>query len=694
MFYDIVQAGASLESLAKGAVQFSRRFTLRELQDRWHSLLYDPITSAEAAERMIEFERSVSNLSSKSNRADNSKENKCGHGKRKIESVRRRYYAMRKKLCNEPLNQGDLSFLVAPGDDCFIGGAGAPGSNNMLVDPVANHFGLEDASFSGLHHVFPQVIGDNAPPCGAGEFQLGQRDTLEVPIDQNTLHRDVPPMLGNNMGMNENYPGIGRMNMPKELTGHNIFDANALDANAACNNKDIMCTDFGGNAIFNSPISDCETSFHHLQYTSTPPAMPDWRPIEDISVPEMPADVSSGGNNVQTGDAFSIPGDGGAAKGASECVDPESNDQMSCSGLRNSTGCTEGYFAELSASLLNFSDEEMLIGRKDVIDKTYFDGLSSLLLNSPGDVNEDKMPNMPETKEPTAPSAYLDNAGGKGPDDANNSGDILLSDGSLQCDTETQMSSCTTNNSQFPEFRDGVIFCSLNTEDPEIPCNDDIVFPSKPRLASAHKRTQNEANNPALASKHNISIQSDDKGPGTMKREPKRYGESHSASETQGPDIGKNHAADELGVKFEAASGESLNGSRNPGSNYAGPSQTSLSVKKESSELAPVRQPGCSNAEKLGQVSDIGHLETGTSGITPDGQASTTIRNQDCHVLGPADPMVTEPGGKSLLSDPEEQFSASDTDIPYFSDIESMVLFRLLWQCMATLYFRYAIFSL
>ncbi|KAG2254368.1 hypothetical protein Bca4012_057960 [Brassica carinata] len=37
-----IENGASLESLAKGAVKFSRRFTLSELRDRWHSLLYNP----------------------------------------------------------------------------------------------------------------------------------------------------------------------------------------------------------------------------------------------------------------------------------------------------------------------------------------------------------------------------------------------------------------------------------------------------------------------------------------------------------------------------------------------------------------------------------------------------------------------------------------------------------------------------
>ncbi|KAF8109139.1 hypothetical protein N665_0102s0048 [Sinapis alba] len=36
-----IENGASLESLAKGAVKFSRRFTLSELRDRWHSLLYN-----------------------------------------------------------------------------------------------------------------------------------------------------------------------------------------------------------------------------------------------------------------------------------------------------------------------------------------------------------------------------------------------------------------------------------------------------------------------------------------------------------------------------------------------------------------------------------------------------------------------------------------------------------------------------
>jgi hypothetical protein len=55
-----LQAGASLEALAKGAVRFSQKFTVRELRDRWRSLLYDPDVSAEASARMVEHEFSFS----------------------------------------------------------------------------------------------------------------------------------------------------------------------------------------------------------------------------------------------------------------------------------------------------------------------------------------------------------------------------------------------------------------------------------------------------------------------------------------------------------------------------------------------------------------------------------------------------------------------------------------------------------
>ncbi|XVF63764.1 hypothetical protein PTKIN_Ptkin09bG0113100 [Pterospermum kingtungense] len=56
-----------------------------ELQDRWHSLLYDPVVSVEALSHIIEFERSVSTLSSKFGRTGSSKDSKSFPGKIKSE---------------------------------------------------------------------------------------------------------------------------------------------------------------------------------------------------------------------------------------------------------------------------------------------------------------------------------------------------------------------------------------------------------------------------------------------------------------------------------------------------------------------------------------------------------------------------------------------------------------------------------
>lgn len=57
-----LKAGAAVEALAKGAMRFSHRFSVRELRERWRALLYDPELSAEASARMVEAEAALSDL--------------------------------------------------------------------------------------------------------------------------------------------------------------------------------------------------------------------------------------------------------------------------------------------------------------------------------------------------------------------------------------------------------------------------------------------------------------------------------------------------------------------------------------------------------------------------------------------------------------------------------------------------------
>lgn len=319
---------------------------------------------------------------------------------------------------------------------------------------------------------------------------------------------------------------------------------------------------------------------------------------------------------------------------------------------------------ELVDTLFDFSNEEM---HEDAIDKSYLDGLSSLLLNSPYDAN-DEMPQTPETKEPVAPVTYPDIVSAD-LEEKIGIGDSHL--GMHECTSENQYPiSASIRSPQFPEYCDGVICCTLNTEDPEVPCNDHIVFPSKPRPALGHRRIRNEANTLVRSSKDDNVHQASEKG--TMRTDPKQFGESNPTSQMQGPKIQLNHKVDEFGVKFETSGVELLNRAKSPRTNSERPCHSSLAIKKESSELSLVGESGNCVVDKSCHVSDSGHLQSVAGGINLESQEMPTFRDQGC---SGADLMATELGGELALSDgSEEQYSESDTDIPSFSDVEAMIL--------------------
>ncbi|GJM96944.1 hypothetical protein PR202_ga13828 [Eleusine coracana subsp. coracana] len=166
-----VETGASLESLAKGAVCFSRKFTLQEIQDRWNSLLYDPEISTQASSRMAEYENELSTSDpAKAHKLFNTKAKDFAFQKRKIDSVKNLYYAMRKRICNDPCNTADLGFLVAPcscienGGECVCGGQPKLSQGNHIINNIepgmssVSCYGQASASYNG-GHVYPGMNG-------------------------------------------------------------------------------------------------------------------------------------------------------------------------------------------------------------------------------------------------------------------------------------------------------------------------------------------------------------------------------------------------------------------------------------------------------------------------------------------------------------------------------------------------------
>jgi len=137
-----VEAGAALEALAKGAARFSRRFTIKELRERWHALLYTPEISAMAAVRMVEFELSQIGLS-KQTRSSKLKSNEEVVRKQRPESIRNCYYHMRKRI--------DAERILSLDENCIF----ANDSAVTCID-IANESFREAAATS--HAAFPATV--------------------------------------------------------------------------------------------------------------------------------------------------------------------------------------------------------------------------------------------------------------------------------------------------------------------------------------------------------------------------------------------------------------------------------------------------------------------------------------------------------------------------------------------------------
>jgi hypothetical protein len=217
-----LQAGASLEALAKGAVRFSRKFTVRELRDRWRSLLYDPDVSAEASARMVEHEFSFSGNAPTILRRRSVIE--APPGKRKAESVREMYHALRKKMSNNQVFQPfDLGFLheddrIGDGGDCQkrvkFGYDEAP---SMIGDHIEDRSG------------FRSVVSANAIANNKSEFVFERQDTSTNP----TLGDNIVDEFGNSSDAED----IGPSDMPIWKTIEDV-SAPAMPISMSVGDKD------------------------------------------------------------------------------------------------------------------------------------------------------------------------------------------------------------------------------------------------------------------------------------------------------------------------------------------------------------------------------------------------------------------------------------------------------------------------
>ncbi|GAU34917.1 hypothetical protein TSUD_312480 [Trifolium subterraneum] len=714
-----IENDASLESLAKGAVQFSRKFSLAEINDRWHSLLYNP---SEVSASMLD------------NKSGHSKEQKIVSDKRKPQSVRNSYYAMRKRIRRDMPISMDCNFLVDPEDgnyvvnenehlpeNCVTEGSAFNHSTNhdlssencvpegsnfnhftnhdlssencVPEDPTLNHFSNQDPS----HYDLPENIMDvDVAINGATTqgFYNGVDDTVEANFltDQNNIHEEEPQTLEGNVPLNG---AAEELDVPIELDIDNFIRDDGLEDmslsafNQINNDPANLCSEFDEDYMFDSPELECGNSFDDLQLTSLP------------DIPDMPVWTT------------------------------EEHDDTPCDGSKDSIACKDGYLEELSNSLLNFNDEEeelflMDSVGKNGIGKSYYDGLSSLLLNSPIDGCSDQIPETVEgellltsCEDAQNPSvscrAEVDDNAGKAETELLVTSDAHVNDLSVSCCAEVDFNAVSQSNGvevvhksefqmptsasakdpQFPELTNGVIFCRLNTEDPDVPSNDDVFLPFNeppPTISSSSESAARKSNKPVPSSVNDCGYRANGRGKVLMQVEQKNSIGAHVSSQTAGArglpgpvsgskikhELSNNLASHTLSRSAVIASAGI--GGNNDASNkthaalHANPKENVANVsfvKHLSNNVTNLshEKPALGNGFR-------NHVQHNGSSLKQEQDVALPVEDNQLQLatMGSADVMRSELMVDPQNSDEEEQYIESDDDIPYYSDVEAMIL--------------------
>ncbi|KAI3959124.1 hypothetical protein MKX01_023800 [Papaver californicum] len=630
-----VEKGASLESVAKGAVQFSRQFLILELQERWHSLLYDPNVSAEASLRMSKLQESVSNLSPVSRRIGVSEGYKQVSGKRKEESVRSQYYTMRKKNCTGPCSSADQDFCVPPSLQNCIGDGGVGqkelaflddywSDNCMTGDPIADDFELQDVDLDFVNQLPPFLNAEttSANMFGtANDFQCGDRGSFEGNLASeimgggylNGFAENVSPITANEAVQNDMDHSFEHDNLHKDVS-HTLRDNGSL---------------------FNSKPENVCSGFS----------------------PSIPVSVSSFNHYSEGGGENVGPHEDDSMKGILPGYVREYGDELASS---------DATFEEFSDSLLKilFVDDE---DEKGMIDRSSLEDLTSILLSSPNNISDPKESVALITGSGVVDAASL----------------VDLVDDSVIALSKT----ASVPEPQSPYRFNGVICCVLNTEDPEIPCNDDFLSLGEvlPSFVSAEMQHSSGGGSvPPPASDYAISRKTSEQGLSHMEEKEQLEIVASPKREVL-PEVCPNHLVDDDGVEYKIFESES-------------PELTSEHV------VSTARQCGSVMEAEPGKQSDTGstfdfHLSGQihvSDQVLPqnvvDGSntEADAIFMTESHASPNVDPSSVEIASEFMFSpstsDQEDQLLEDTYDVPCFSDVEAMILEMDLGSCIPDLY--------
>ncbi|KAM0924585.1 hypothetical protein ACQ4PT_004570 [Festuca glaucescens] len=475
-----IENGASLQSLAKGAVYFSHKFTLQEIQDRWTSLLYNPEVSAQASARMVEYETELSTSNpAKAHKLFNSKARDVSFQKRKIESVKNLYYAMRKRVRNEPCDTTDLGFLISPcscmaiGGDCVCGGALGSLQEHVVqnIEPgmsTVNCYGQAGGSYSGAQQTHHEMNGHSFHAQHPESMIKDEDATNNTPFgfsDVVQMYDHKRTNLGINEGNSVSLRGI--TDFQDSMQFQQLASSNQC-GNEVAESEALMITDQGGVEHVHFPVNNSggvpEPGSLHL--------------IRHSDGPQVPCGAIW--NGVEGPDTLTLADDKKIKTANQDPLTSQANlDGGICMPGLDHAPMPEGDYMDFP--YFSNSDEFELLNGEN-------------FLNSPQETNQEDLDD-PDPNVVLGAGSILQDL--LHPDEANICCDQIDS-GHVQQNNEVDVSEMIMVLTSPDEvcYPGQCVECTLNTEDPEIPCNDDALThgefsPVRPSASSGRNSEYN-----------------------------------------------------------------------------------------------------------------------------------------------------------------------------------------------------------
>ncbi|XP_020096050.1 uncharacterized protein LOC109715457 isoform X2 [Ananas comosus] len=634
-----MEAGASLESLAKGAVSFSRRYTLKELYDRWSSILYDSNASLETSARILGFENESSTTNpSKTGRTCSSKGKDFLSHKRKVNSVRNHYYAMRKRICTEPCNTADLDFLVAPcscaanGRQCICRGSlnsqKLHSVENIAIGvPVVNCYEQSGTTYNGGQNVFPDGIVDRDCLC---------RSHVNQSFEHDYIQKDPQICRENHIPLRNSFD-VGETDGLQSLPSTNLYKDEIIEAKQfpIC---DSQIGKSEGFIVNRSEVPDSGDSFDLLGTI--------WKG----SAPTMPMDIHITEEDPE-----------GLTRNDTNSLQGKLNDGTADDGMNSTELISENDFIDFTGSYMEFSaDDEFLF--MDV-DET------PIVSSSPRNANQVDVANASDPKPADAIESTL-----VAPDlrseGTNNSSDPIGS--------ELDIHNATNADMEVPHTGETIeifLICTLNTEDTEIPCNDDIILPT----CESNSKHQSVSLPPSIkilsvegkSTVGDLPIVKEENVGNTLPLTLPAKAEPSGLQHKVGLVLPSNGCT---GAEF---TGHPINSVNDPNS-----CTIHTTALKEECVAGDLGQHGNFNKSRdfflEKPVPQVDHVNYYSANIAdgPKQEIDDQIGPQKCVPANAAgdDLGLQGPIATVSTSDQEEQFSESDDDVPSYSDVEAMII--------------------